>query len=105
MSAARQITETEPTAPGLAKPTLTAQHFINAGVVFVPGSPTPVTGPRDAQLMAALRGEIARRLEAVKNHEPSVAKYGECEACGDEMPGHRAGWCAVCIAVRVRETR
>jgi hypothetical protein len=88
----------------------TALEFEHAGVDFVlsGGADARVVGPIGRpDLMIALRGAVAWRLEVMRScprgsapvitPKPPTCRTGACCCCGDAMRAYRGGHCALCI--------
>ena len=91
---------------------MTGKDFWTAGVTIehsiVDGRHTwSISGPDDPALMAKLRAEVARRVEAFRACPvgsrahvggPWVVgrKGGQCDRCGDPRPPYTGGDCKLC---------
>ena len=81
---------------------MTALELAAAGVrLVVAGGRVTVEGPRGrADLMAALREEVSRRVPVMRDPRRAHTSSGTCETCGDTMANGRGGWCTLCAAAR-----
>ena len=64
-------------------------------------------GPDADALVGELRGEVAiRALAMVKPPlRCDIPRHGACDACAEELPPYRGGWCPLCTAGRRRALR
>ena len=79
---------------------MTAIDFQFRGVTFVlSAGRVAVRGPKNAELHAKLKAEIARRDPTAR---VSDKRAGECMSCGDPMLPGRGGQCFLCVCAMQR---
>jgi len=79
-----------------------AQELACAGLVWVRGPSGLIASVRGtAEQTAYVQAEVARRAPTMLR--PPVLdtpRTGACDACGEAMEAHRAGWCELCELAR-----